>query len=217
MGWWSGRLARWQSANGAVPPKDRGWAVLSTVIAAIVTTGAILYVVTGAPEVLTRHLHYNWSPSLPRGFYRPSFPDSLARGDLVRVCLPEAHAALALERKYLYPGLCPGGTEPLAKVVVALPGDTVLVDSTLTHISGGLVIHAPVVTLDSQSRPVPSALGEHVLLDGECFVLSTYIPHNYDSRYFGAVDCSAPHVVLTAADDGAQAAIDSMRRDMLGE
>ena len=190
MGWWSGRIARWQSANGAVPPKDRGWAVLSTVIAAIVTTGAILYVVTVAPEVLTRHLHYNWSPSLPRGFYRPSFPDSLARGDLVRVCLPKAHAALALERKYLYPGLCPGGTEPLAKVLAALPGDTVRVDSTFTRVSGGLSIRAPVVPLDSQRRPVPSALGAHILGEGECFVLSTYIPHSYDSRYYGAVDCS---------------------------
>ena len=104
MGWWSARIARWQSAGGAPPPKDHGWAVLLTVIAAIVTTGAIVYVVTMAPGVLNRlPLHYNWSLSLPTGFNRPSFLDALARGDLVRVCLPEAHAALALERGYLYP------------------------------------------------------------------------------------------------------------------
>ena len=121
-----------------------------------------------------------------------------------------------MERKYLYPGLCPGGTEPLAKVLAALPGDTVRVDSTFTHVSGGLSIRAPVVPLDSQRRPVPSALGAHILGEGECFALSTYIPHSYDSRYYGAVDCSPPHVVLTAADEAAQAAIDTMRQEMFG-
>ena len=216
MGWWSARIARWQPASGTTPPKTHGWAVLSTVIAAIVTTGAILYVVARAPEVLTSRLHYNWSESLPRGFYRPSFPDTLARGDLVRVCLPEAHAALALERKYLYPGLCPGGTEPLAKLVAALPGDTVHVDSIFTHVSGGLTIRAPVLPLDSHARVVPAAIGPHILGEGECFVMSTYIPHSYDSRYFGAVDCSAPHVALTAVAVAAQAAIDTLRHEMFG-
>ena len=174
MGWWSARIARWQSTGGAPPPKDHGWAVLSTVIAAIVTTGAIVYVVTMAPGVLNRlPLHYNWPPSLPTGFYRPSFPDALARGDLVRVCLPEAHAAPALERGYLNPGRCPGSTELLAKVLVALPGDTVHVGSTNTRESEGLVMRAPVVVLDSKSRPVPALLGPRVMGADECFVLST--------------------------------------------
>ena len=112
-------------------------------------------------------------PSLPTGFYRPSFPDALARGDLVRVCLPEAHAAPALERGYLNPGRCPGSTELLAKVLVALPGDTVHVGSTNTRESEGLVMRAPVVVLDSKSRPVPALLGPRVMGADECFVLST--------------------------------------------
>ena len=216
MGWWNRRLRRWQ-ATPAEPPAG-GWLMLSTVIAAVVTTAAIVYVVSMAPAVLSRlPLHYNGSASLPRGFYRPPFPDTLARGDLIRACLPAAHAPLALERRYLYPGLCPGGTEPLAKVVVALPGDTVHVDSTGTRVNGRRRVRAPVVRLDSKKRRVPALLGTRVLGDGECFVLSTYVRHSYDSRYFGPVDCSPPHVVLSAVDGAAQAAIDTMRRELVGK
>ena len=172
-------------------------------IAAFVTTGAIFYAVHMAPRFYERPpLHYNATSSLPRGFYTPSFPDTIARGDLVRVCLPEAHAALALERRYIYRGRCPGDTEPLAKVLVGMPGDTVLVDSAGVRIGETLTIRAPAVETDSRNRPVTALKGAHVMGVGECFVMSTYVPNSYDSRYFGPVGCAPPHVVLTATDRG---------------
>ena len=69
--------------------------------------------------------------------------------------------------------------------------------------------------MDSRGRPVAALRGTYVIQTGQCFVLSTYVPQSYDSRYFGPVDC-APHAVLTATAAAARAAIDSMRRDMLG-
>ena len=41
--------------------------------------------------------------------------------------------------------------------------------------------------------------------------------HVIDKLGFGPVDCSPPHVVLSAVDDAAQAAIDTMRRELVGK
>ena len=101
---------------------------------------------------------------------------------------------------------------------MALPGDTVHVDSTGTRVNGRRRVRAPVVRLDSKKRAACRRFSAtRVLGDGECFVLSTYVRHSYDSRYFGPVDCSPPHVVLSAVDGAAQAAIDTMRRELVGE
>ena len=81
------------------------------------------------------------------------------RGSGARVPARGACSAGAGARVSLPQRLCPGGTEPLAKVLVALPGDTVHVGSTNTHESEGLVMRTPVVVLDSKSRPVPALLG----------------------------------------------------------
>ena len=214
-GWWM--RARAQPKGSSTTPKDCAWGVVTTVVTAFVTTGTILYAAHLAPRLHERlPLHYNASPSLPRGFYSPTFPDTIVRGDLLRVCLPEANAPLALERRYVSPGRCPGRTEPLAKMLVGMPGDTVHVDSAGVRIGATLQIHAPAAAMDSRGRPVAALRGTYVMPTGQCFVLSTYVPQSYDSRYFGPVDCVPPHVVLTATAAAARAAIGSMRRDMLG-
>ena len=64
--------------------------------------------------------------SAPAGIYRLS-DAPLVRGALVAACLPAAIARTGLTRGYLQAGDCPGGAEPVAKVLGALPGDVVKV------------------------------------------------------------------------------------------
>jgi hypothetical protein len=47
----------------------------------------------------------------------------LRPGDMVLACPPVWFAILALARHYLPPGPCPGGTQPLGKIVLAVGGD----------------------------------------------------------------------------------------------
>ena len=62
--------------------------------------------------------------SAPPGLYWRS-TGAPRRGALVLACLTPQAAELALQRGYLGGGACPAGAEPVAKIVGALPGDTV--------------------------------------------------------------------------------------------
>ncbi len=144
-------------------------------------------------------LFFNVTASLPRGFYRVEIRDTLRKGDYIRTCVPENAAAFALQRGYLTPGSCPGGTTPIGKRVVALPGDTVHVTRQGVYIRRRALAHSVPQSMDRKGRPVSAAFGEHVLGKGECFVVSTYNERSYDSRYFGPVTCKAPFYVLRSA------------------
>ena len=216
-----GRWWRWGSARGLPaterPKRPRVGSTLHGDRCICHDRGHRLRSVHGPPRPATATPLQRLA-SLPRGFYAPHFPDTLARGDLVRVCLPEAHAPLALERRYIPPGAAAQAARSRwPRCWQACRANTVHVDSAGIRIGAHLVIHAPAVEKDSRGRPIDHLLGAHVMGPGECFVLSTYAPTSYDSRYFGAVDCSPPHVVLTARDEAAHAAaVDAMRRDMFG-
>ena len=118
-------------------------------------------------------LRINPTPSLPKGIYRVS-PGTPGKGDLVSFCLEGEYAALADERSYLQAGSCPSGLRPLLKRLAGLPGDSVNLDN--------LTIRA----LDSQGRPMPSALRGGVIPSGMALVLADH-PGSFDSRYFGLV------------------------------
>ncbi len=142
-------------------------------------------------------LHYNTSSSLPRGLYQATIVDTLRRGDILRVCVPEQVAPVALARGYVGPGMCAGGTAPVGKVLAGVPGDTVHVDAKGIRIGSRLFVEAPIRKRDTRGRLIEGAQGMRVLGQGECFVLSTYSRKSYDSRYFGPVRCMPPVLVLT--------------------
>ena len=149
-------------------------------------------------------LFYNTTPSLPRGLYMARKADRLDVGDLVRVCLPPEAASEALARAYLMPGSCPSGAAAVGKLVAALEGDTVRVDTLGVHVRGRLLPRSAPCSRDSRGRSVPWAAGQTVLGPGECFVVSTLDALSYDSRYFGPIRCRPPHVVLRPVGKGAR-------------
>lgn len=143
-------------------------------------------------------LRFNGTPSMPVGLYRlvGDLPD---RGDPVAFCLNDGpFPDLAQERDYLKPGSCPRGLRPLLKKLAALPGDTLVIDAEGIHIlpPGGadfrLWPHSRIKTVDSQGRPVPSALTAGVIPPGQALTLGQH-PGSFDSRYFGFVPLAALH------------------------
>jgi conjugative transfer signal peptidase TraF len=130
----------------------------------------------------------NTSSSLPRGLYLlEPLRRALRPGDLVVACPPSAASTLALARGYLDPGTCPGGTKPLGKLVLAVPGDRVeLAASAVTLNRCRLPATASSAT-DTHGRPLPRfPPGAYRVRHGEIWLFSPH-PRSFDSRYFGPV------------------------------
>jgi len=135
----------------------------------------------------------NISSSLPLGLYQASFQpvsNHLNRGSLVLFCLPDSSIMrIANQRSYLGAGPCPGRTLPLLKPVLAVAGDTVSIQAHGVKINdAGLLPQSQRLSQDSQGRVIQGMPnGVYRVKPGEIWVLSTYSPRSFDSRYFGPV------------------------------
>lgn len=129
-------------------------------------------------------LRLNLTPSYPLGLWRIEPLDrKVAAGDLVFICPPETPAfVLAVNRGYLPKGLCPGGTGPLIKTVVAVAGQDVEID-TAVSIDGAILPSSTVRTVDAVGRPLPAFSGGRV--PPNSVFLHSAFGGSYDSRYFG--------------------------------
>ncbi len=130
------------------------------------------------------------SESMPRGLYRSEpFAGELRRGDTVEVCLPRGAASFARRRGYLAAGvLCPHGVQRIAKAVLAVPGDTVVVGPGGLEVRGAAIPNTRALESDSRGRalaPVPP--GRYPVRPGTMWLVSTRVPNAYDSRYYGPV------------------------------
>ncbi len=129
----------------------------------------------------------NVSNSLPATLYQSyDGAGDLQRGDLVLSCLPDSYASFAHERGYLTGGNCRGGTAPVGKHVVALPGDHVIIDERGIMVNGRLIADSKPAVKDGMGRELVPARLNRVLKSGE-LILSNPGAISYDSRYFGAV------------------------------
>lgn len=136
-------------------------------------------------------LRFNLSPSLPIGLYR-RVDQPIRRRALVITCPPEPAAWLALARGYLDPGACPGGTEPLGKIVLALGGDVVDIQDDGLTVNGWHVPRSRLAAVDSHGRPLPRLDRRRLKLGlDEVFLFSPFDPRSFDSRYFGPVPRTA--------------------------
>jgi conjugative transfer signal peptidase TraF len=126
----------------------------------------------------------------PAGVYQTvSMP--LTHGVLVLACLPPEAARLALARGYLGAGDCPAGAEPVAKIVGALPGDTVDIKSGAVAVNGVWIPHSPTVARDSMNRPLEhTAWGRRTVMPGEVWLFGFNNPRSWDARFFGTVPIS---------------------------
>jgi conjugative transfer signal peptidase TraF len=151
--------------------------------ALIVAAAAFAFVYLAARD----HLHHNTSGSLPVVWDWASVTYTVSRGDLVELCPPEAAAGMAIERDYVEPGPCPGGTIPFLKLVAAIGGDRVRVDARGVSVNGRLLPNSVAHTLDKHGRRLPvQPYGTQILPHGDVWLYGTD-EWSLDSRYFGAV------------------------------
>lgn len=139
-------------------------------------------------------LHVNHTVSMPIGVWRSHpYTRPLKAGDVVAVCLPQTD----LIRRYIGPGSCANGLEPLLKTVGAVAGDTVALDASGASVNGLPIPNTAALPVDAAGRALPAfPAGAYVVNPGQIFLFSSHDPRSFDSRYFGPVDISA--VITTA-------------------
>lgn len=133
---------------------------------------------------------FNETESLPPGIWRiTGSPATAERGQIVSFCPPDVpELQEARDRGYLREGPCSGDLEPLFKPVVAVAGDVVSVSSRGIEVNGELVRNSRALDEDGAGRPMPRIEPRtyHVAA-GEVWVVSSYTPYSFDSRYFGPI------------------------------
>ena len=160
--------------------------------ALVALAGGLVLVAAGA---WVSGLRFNLSASLPPGFYIVSRGD-VGRGSLVLACLPPNVADFARARGYVPRGVCPGGTAPLGKQVLAMSGDTVTVSAEGLSVNGALMPDSRARARDVRGRPLwMTPIGRHLVGPTEIWLISHH-PLGYDSRYFGALSVSSIRAVV---------------------
>lgn len=155
-------------------------------------SSAVLCAATGA--ALHVGLRLNLTPSLPLGVYQTT-AGPVTPGALVVACLPDSVAELASQRGYIARGrahdaerTCPGGVEPIGKLVLAVGGDTVEVREAGLRVNGRDVPRSGRFPRDAEGRLVPRiGAGVHVVHAGDLWLIATVHRRSFDSRYFGPV------------------------------
>jgi conjugative transfer signal peptidase TraF len=115
------------------------------------------------------------------------------RGQIINFCPPPIPAFQdAKSRGYLHGGPCPGDFETLFKPVVAVAGDAVVFADDGMHVNGALVPNSKPVAVDGNGAAMPSLhQGAYAVREGEVWVVSSYTPWSFDSRYFGPIQTAA--------------------------
>ena len=108
----------------------------------------------------------------PAGIYRIVAQRQIRRGELALVCLPPKIAAFGFARKYIARGFCPGGFEPVGKVIAGLPGDQIEPAKALER--------------DGKGRALAHIAGPVIVPPGTVWLYGSQ-PDSWDSRYYGAV------------------------------
>lgn len=139
-------------------------------------------------------LRVNGTASLPPGVWRVvGAPGVAERGQVVNFCPPDVPAVQAArERDYLHGGLCQGDYETLFKPIVAVAGDSVQVTDDGLRVNGHDIPNSAPVPADGAGKTLPRLpRGTYIVQSGEAWVVSSYTPWSFDSRYFGPIAVAA--------------------------
>ena len=134
-------------------------------------------------------LRGNWSESMPRGiWWAEKFDGVPHRGDIVMACVPYSDQIVP----YLGHGSCPGGIEPVLKVVAAIEGDEIEMGPSGSWVNGAKLENSQPMQSDSQGLKLKRwPYGTYHVAHGEVYLFSTHSPRSYDARYVGPVAVSA--------------------------
>ena len=184
---------------------------------------AIIVLLVIAAPTLRHAINAGWigmwmqviPPSLPGGLYWTETSDSLLTGIPTIICYTGDAAKFAVERGYaearrrpLPTAPCPPPYTHALKPLAGVPGDTVTVTRDSIQVNTRTWLKATILEQDSDGRPMPNAIGTHILGPTECFALSTWHPKSFDSRYIGPIQCPAnPRTALPVSTSDAEAVL----------
>jgi conjugative transfer signal peptidase TraF len=147
-------------------------------------------ILAGAGSCYSLGIRLNLSGSIPLGLYR-IVDEPIFRGTVVLVCLPPHISEFARNRRYVPSGSCPDGSSPLGKTVAAIPGDTVSVDREGVTVNHSLVGNSQPLLVDNEGRQLQQfPTGTYLVSRNEVWLVSSFSPRSFDSRYFGPVSAS---------------------------
>lgn len=132
----------------------------------------------------------NLTPSVPVGVYQlHRLQGPLKRGDIVWFCPPETPLFREVRDKWgdIPHGDCPGGYMHMFKPVAALPGDTVTVTRQGVLVNGRWLPNSQPMKKTSKGHKLNPAFGRYNVQPGTVWLVSSYHPQSFDSRYFGPV------------------------------
>jgi conjugative transfer signal peptidase TraF len=131
----------------------------------------------------------NATDSIPQGLYWVvAKPRVWKRGQIAWLCPPNTPSfRRAREHGELYPGDCPGNFLHWFKPVAALPGDTVVVATEGVRVNGNLLPNSQPLTRTPSGRIMHGHYGSFRVGSNSVWVISSYNPMSFDSRYFGAI------------------------------
>lgn len=157
--------------------------------------GAAVFAVGATATAATAYAagyRVNMTPSMPVGLWRVSGDGQFARGDVVWVCPPNTSPIREAHRFGFIPsGFCPSGFAPLLKPVVAVEGDAVMFSAAGLTVNGGLVPNSAPTRTNARGQALPRLrFGSYTVRPGEVWLISSYNPASFDSRYFGPVSAS---------------------------
>ena len=141
---------------------------------------------------------FNYTHSAPFGLYREQFDSEAGIHDpapYVFFCPDRRWPSMRGEPNYRDPmRTCPDGLSPLIKPVVAWPGDLVSVSTSGISVNGHQLKNSAPIERDSKGQQLrPFAAGEYTVGPKELWVVSSFSPRSFDSRYFGPIPLKSVH------------------------
>ncbi len=141
---------------------------------------------------------FNYTHSAPFGLYREQFDSEVGIHDpapYVSFCPDRRWPSMRGEPNYRDPmRTCPDGFSPLIKPVVAWPGDLVSVSADGISVNGHLLKNSAPIEHDSKGQKLRLfTAGEYRVSPNELWVVSSFSPRSFDSRYFGPILLKSVH------------------------
>lgn len=123
---------------------------------------------------------FNDSFSMPVGLYLIDRDDDYKVGDIVVVDPPQQIKNFMITRGYLKEG------NDLIKKIEGIEGDVYHTKNQSAYINAKYL--GQIYKVDSNKRPVPQFLGEHVIPKDYFLAIADNRPNSFDSRYFGFLE-----------------------------
>nr|WP_023893564.1 conjugative transfer signal peptidase TraF [Francisella tularensis]AHB60782.1 Conjugal transfer signal peptidase TraF [Francisella tularensis subsp. novicida PA10-7858] len=127
---------------------------------------------------------FNSTISMPKGIYKLEKTVDIERGDIVEICLPDNIANEGIQKGYIHNGSCSNGSIPLAKKVLALPGDYVVMNETGITVNGQFYDYPQQFFDGFGHKIIPKDINGKI--DG-FIVVGVGHKLSWDSRYYGEI------------------------------